>query len=595
MNTGIDPNDNKFDNDISVDTRLQQLQSDRDNIIIDNSKQIPPSQNTSVRQDNQNQQNQHNQHNQQNQHNQHNQHNKSVILQPPVKTSIRSINRDDDITNLNSSNDDLYAMVNQHINVDQQYQQNKPINANQQYQQNKPINADQQYQQNKPINADQQYQQNKPIKTVQQNQQYDEQQSQYQLLQQLINQQKSFQDEIIKLKENISNQTNQSNQMIHMDSDMIQQFQEKNSELEQYKQINNKLQDRIMELQNQIQSPNIDYSESKDPKIVQLKKVKEDTMEQIHKLKNVQEDIASKLNINKELEQKIKKIIGDNLTKFENTEEIVYVNSQHMQLNFPLKTITSIEFKDFDLSFDKYNITSNNNKMNFNIYKSIDESVNNNDSDTINAIDSDMESFIDINTNQNNIELSIIMGNYSIENLCKMVNQSLAKYDIKMSCNKNTNFVQFKSTNNFDLIINQNSLFPNLGFFKQNESKYNGSNKYTASKAYDFKIDKCMNIYMTNINESKPVMQYMTSNSNSQTKKIVFTPVISELDHIDFKFVDSKNKEFKFDSDSGLDFSFQLVIKYIGTNTHTVVNELIDVSSDDILNIIKDSVMTNNK
>jgi hypothetical protein len=63
-----------------------------------------------------------------------------------------------------------------------------------------------------------------------------------------------------------------------------------------------------------------------------------------------------------------------------------------------------------------------------------------------------------------------------------------------------------------------------------------------------------MNIYLTNISETKPFIQYIQNQSLSQYKKMIFTPVISVLNSISLKFTDSKNKEFKFDPDNGLDF-----------------------------------------
>ncbi len=52
MNTGVNPHDVKFNDNVSVDARLRQIQSMRDDIQIDRSQGLPPSVNTSVRSNN---------------------------------------------------------------------------------------------------------------------------------------------------------------------------------------------------------------------------------------------------------------------------------------------------------------------------------------------------------------------------------------------------------------------------------------------------------------------------------------------------------------------------------------------------------------
>jgi len=105
--------------------------------------------------------------------------------------------------------------------------------------------------------------------------------------------------------------------------------------------------------------------------------------------------------------------------------------------------------------------------------------------------------------------------------------------------------------------------------------------------------DKCINIYIMNINDKKPIMQVILNNPQ-QTKKIIFKPVISQLDKICLKFVDSKGKEFIFDPDNGLEFSLQLIIRHIGQTYINVDNdENQDVSSDDVFNIVKNNLINN--
>ena len=321
----------------------------------------------------------------------------------------------------------------------------------------------------------------------------------------------------------------------------------------------------------------------------------------------MQKDILEKMEQNKSLELNIKKIINENTNKFENTEEILFINSHNMTLPTVLNNVTCIELKDFDLSFDKYNITNNNNNLTFivDIVDKVDTSdkvdkadkdndvkVNNsdNESDTANAIDSEQNSLIEMeyDTETKKLSLTLLMGNYTIDTLCSILNQHLSKYNIVISYNKNTNIVTFKNVKNsrskFDMIINDNSLLSNLGFNTNNT--YTNKMKYTGSRTYNFKQDKCMNIYFTNINQSKPLYQYIMNQANAP-KKIVLTPVVSDLDKLCVKFVDSKGKEFKFDPNNGLEFSINVVVKYISNNQNSIKHELNDISSDDIYTLVK--------
>ena len=493
----------------------------------------------------------------------------------------------------------------------------------------------------------QQIPQQRPVNSIQNilnkqqnhNQQVRETNSQSDLIQLLVQQQKVFQEEIMKLSKGMTqlqsmNDTNrqylpQSPQSINEDngrtqqipSDFAQQFQEKVNELEQYKIINVKMQERIIDLQNQLQNANQTNNtqsndQSSDPKIKQLNKVKQETMEQIEKLKKTQEDISIKLTLNKDLETKIKKVILDNTSKFENSEESYFINSSEMTLPESVKSVTSIELTNFDLPFDKYNITTNNNTLQFimsqdligNLMSSF--SMNDlldgdkEDSDTANAIDSDQESLIesDFDSDTNMLTLKLFMGNYSIDKLIQLLNQSLLKYKIKVVHNSSTNLITIKSNDkqNFDLYFGENTLFNNLGFIGQNMSnastnKYSNQSKYLGSKVCDLKFDKYINIYLTNVNSSKPVMQYILGQQN-QNKKMVFSPVITELNKLEFKFIDSKGREFKFDSDNGLDWSMQAIIKSIVPINNVLNNELSDaLSSDDVYNLVSLNVKEETK
>jgi hypothetical protein len=566
MNTGIDQIDTvKFDDSISIDDRLRILQNKRDKLSIDNSIPLPPDQKTSVKEDN------------------------KQYISPPIKTNIRDESHID-------NNSDLYSIINDHISypIPQQVPVQQQVSILQQVPVQQQVSIPQQVPVQQQVSIPQQV----PI----QQQQQQQQQQQNQLLNQLIQQQQKFQDEMLTLKNSIQQQNpiQQHNQTNINNQELIQQYQEKTSELEQYKQINIKLQDRIIELQKEIQNNiNNDNQSSDDIKTIQLQKIKEETMNQIQNMKKIQEDIVEKVNINKNIEMTVKKLIIENTSKFSNSEETIFLNNQSTVLSTVFSNVTSIELRELDLQFDKYNININNNKLHFvlrplesnnNIDNNID--INTKKNDNTYLIDSETECLVNIIKDKNNIELNIVMGNYTIDNLVNLLNEHLKIFDIESSYNKISNIITFKSKNYFDLIFGSNTLLYSLGFSDKDEYKYMKSNKYNGTKAFNLKIDRCMNIYLSNINNDKPVMQYIINqNVQLQSKKIIFNPIISELSEINLKFFDSKNKEFKFDSLSGLDFGLQVIIKYISTNQNVIKNDLNEISSEDIFTIVKESIV----
>ena len=139
-----------------------------------------------------------------------------------------------------------------------------------------------------------------------------------------------------------------------------------------------------------------------------------------------------------------------------------------------------------------------------------------------------------------------------------------------------TNIIIFKSTNVFDLNIKEYTLFYNLGFV-QNLSN---SDKYIGIKMYDLKTDNYINIYMVDINNTKPIIQLMP---NQQSKNIIFNPPISTLKNIQLRFTNQFDKDYLFDD---INFSFKMIISSIDNISNQITNEL-NISSDDIFTIIK--------
>ena len=509
MNTGInmDKNDYRFNDNESVENRLKQLESLRGNLNVNyaNNDSMPVNQQQLPQQPQQPQQ--------------------ISQLPPPMKTSIRERDhdreRDLDQSYKSNSPGDIYSMVFDQINN----QQTEPIPIQQPFQQ-----------------------------SSQQNQTYSNQ-----MLFQLMEQQKKFQDEYNKMKEG------------------------NNDELEQYKMVNSKLQDRIIELQKQLQMQ-MQVQNGDNDKIDKLNKVKEETIGQIQQLKHTQEEIKEKLEENKRLEEIIRGMISNNINKFENMEENIYISNEHSyQFINPIHSVTSLEIKNIEFPWEKNNIISTNNQLIFQFNNQMNEIVD------ANIEDSENESYYNYDYDQSDRKLTIDLMNgiYDIDSLVNILNSVLNLYKIVMSYNKKTNIVSFKTDldNKISLISSENSLFENLGFIDFN--KYINKSKHLASKAYDLKLDKFVNIYIKNLNSSAaPIMQYiLNQNGINQSKKMIFKTVISELKELQFKFTDSKNREYR-----SIDFSIHLIIKHIHSENSKMKHDLVDISSDDTYTIVKSSL-----
>ena len=193
MNTGInmDKNDYRFNDNESVENRLKQLESLRGNINVNytNNSSTPVNQNQQLQQTQTYQQYQ--------------DQTQITQLPPPMKTSIREKDRDRDIeldqSYKSNSSGDIYSMVFDQINN----QQTVPI----------PIQQPKQQPKQQPTLQSSQHSSQQPNQQTYSNQ----------MLFQLMEQQKKFPDEYSKMNEGI------------------------NDELEQYKMVNSKLQERIIE------------------------------------------------------------------------------------------------------------------------------------------------------------------------------------------------------------------------------------------------------------------------------------------------------------------------------------------------------------
>jgi hypothetical protein len=378
------------------------------------------------------------------------------------------------------------------------------------------------------------------------------------ILQQLLNQQQTCNGEITELKNIIIKQLNN------------QTTTNTNNELEQFRNINQRLQDRIIDLQTQIKSFS---NPSNDPKIIHLEKIKQETIQQIETLKN-------QINLNIELETKIKALINNNINKFETNEELIMINKLETTLDNSIINISSLEISNIDIAFDKYNITINNNKLCIKLHNDLIPTPT--PTPTPTPIPTITTEYYNLNINQDNIiQIEFITGLYTIDKLVEIINLALEDYQINCSYSPITSLIIFKSDVNFDIILEKDTLYYNLGF----KSDQTNSSRYVGNQIFDLKPPKYLNLFLSDINDTKPIMQLTP---NNLSKKILFNNPIKSLNKIQLKITDHLDRNYQLGS---LTFSAELIIKSI-TNIKPVVieNESISISSDDIYSIIKSNI-----
>jgi hypothetical protein len=197
---------------------------------------------------------------------------------------------------------------------------------------------------------------------------------------------------------------------------------------------------------------------------------------------------------------------------------------------------------------------------------------------------SESTEYYNININSDNIiELELLMGLYTIDKLIEVTNQALNEYNIEISYSTTTNLIIIKSTNNtqFNIILNEGTLFYNLGF-SQNLSN---SLKYISTKIFDLKPPRYLNVYLSNINNTKVIMQLTSTN---QSKKITFNNPIKLLSNIEFRITDHLDKNYIIDN---LSTTIELVVRSINNiKSISIENESITISSDDMYSIIKSNI-----
>jgi len=139
--------------------------------------------------------------------------------------------------------------------------------------------------------------------------------------------------------------------------------------------------------------------------------------------------------------------------------------------------------------------------------------------------------------NNNEIQVTINKGNYTIETLLEVLNKKLDNIKLSLTLEQN---ISIESTNGevFDLLETPLSKF-NLGFI----NKCSNDTNYVSENIWDLRIDNKVYLYIVNLSDTIPFgILFHNGESNSEFK---FDQPIS-LDSMDIVFKDSKGHIYNF-------------------------------------------------
>jgi len=173
----------------------------------------------------------------------------------------------------------------------------------------------------------------------------------------------------------------------------------------------------------------------------------------------------------------------------------------------PIDNINSIKLTNYSLPKINFNIEENKNNM------------------------------LLLRKNNNDIQIVIKKGFYTIENLIDTLNSKMDNIKLSLTLEQT---IKIESTDNeqFNLIQTNLSKF-NLGFINECSNNTN----YTSDNIWDLRIDNKVYLYITNLSDTIPFgILFHNGESNSEFK---FEEPIS-LNNLDIVFKDSKGYDYNF-------------------------------------------------
>ena len=356
----------------------------------------------------------------------------------------------------------------------------------------------------------------------------------------MIEQQKSFQEELTKLKQQISISSPQTNM------EYLNQIQVLNYELQQQKMMNLTLQEKIKSV---LSSQDYD-----DSKVKLLEEKKDEILEQVENLKQKYNDTEQQLILLKKIENEINKkkeelilIVQNNLNMYNSNDKSEVINLEisnknnstyNYKINNKLDMLSAIELINYSFPDLIYNVTPYNNIL----YYSTNEN---------NQIICSEDIFYQKRLNVKVLGLPV--GNYTIEYLLEIMNKVLNQDNIEIKLNQGNNYITIKKNNNLE--DNLLTLYTDYGHYQNNilelfgfEQKQDCTNNisFTSKKSYDLRSDKIVQLYITNISETQPLCKIMLGSNRINNFMQKLSKPLENIDNLQIEFKDSKNRQVYF-------------------------------------------------
>jgi hypothetical protein len=545
--TGIDPNKIRIDESIRPEDRMAQMQMERG--MLDNALGI---QNNSQSQTNINQLQQ-----------------QQMYTQQP--------NNQQQLQQQQLQQQQLQQQQLQQQQLQQQQLQQQQLQQQQlQQQQLQQQQLQQHYQQMYTQAPQQMYTQQQVQQQLQQAQQQVQQQVQAQAQQQvqiaLMEQQKEFQEELNKLKIQLSKQPLQQPQFIP-GADLQNQVQLLNYELTQQKIVNSTLQEKMKTMVN---SQDVD-----DTKLKLLSEKKAEILSQVENLKLKYEETEKQMTEAKKLNENVRKLVKENLEIYNSNDKIEILNLENSNkisnvytcaIKRPLKTVSAIELVNYSLPESIYNITPHNNIL----YYSSPEN---------NQITSSDDIFYQ---KKGNIKiLGLPVGNYTADYLVEIMNKVLNQDNIEIKINQGNNFITIgkmgQQTENISLTLYtdyahyKNNILELFGFEDKQECVNGGA--FTSKKSYDLRADKVVQLYISNISETQPLCKIMLGSNRINNYMQKLSSPLEKIENLQIDMRDSKGRPIYFGDKS---ITLELSLKGL-------VDKIPTINTDNNLNVVPEN------
>jgi hypothetical protein len=396
------------------------------------------------------------------------------------------------------------------------------------------------------------------------------------------NQQIQLINEINSLKQQIVKTT---------DNDLMSQIQALNYELQQYKSNNTYLQNKLKELNSNLENADkfelleqkkteiiIELNRLKD-KHIELDNIIKQQTEHEEKLDTLYKNIESQIYNNQEL------LLNDNHTIFVDLDiSSIITDHDKFIYNFenPIENVNMIQLVDHNIKEFYFNIIDSNNKFYF----------------SANEIIEDEPSNIHIyHNNFNDIVYCLIIesGHYEIESLLKYMNKSLKTFNIILGFTPSNNIVQIKTTNEkpINVYCYENNIMETLGYLNTNDNYINFTTLKGANP-FKLKTTKFINIYIENINSNKPISKININEGKIINNYTILKPSIKKINNFIFIFKDDHNSTYEFQQ-STIKLEFKIYGIYKNTirpeNQTDNLNESMDNSNQSLLERINEMLV----